>query len=32
MKELTKNIALYYAAVIWARQDDLLGEADEQWT
>ena len=31
LKELTKNVALYYAAVIWARQDELLGVADEAW-
>ncbi len=31
VKELTKNIALYYAAVIWAQQENLLGEADEEW-
>jgi uncharacterized protein YndB with AHSA1/START domain len=31
VKELTKQVALYYAAVIWARQDELLGEADEEW-
>ncbi len=31
VKELTRDIALYYAAVTWAQQEKLLGEADEQW-
>ncbi len=31
VKELTKSIALYYAAVIWAQQENLLGEADDEW-
>ena len=29
IKEIAKNVALYYAAEIWARQDELI--ADEVW-
>jgi hypothetical protein len=28
IREITQQIALYYAAVIWAHQDDLLGEGE----
>ena len=31
LKELTKQVALYYAVVTWAHQDELLDEADEEW-
>ena len=31
LKELTKQVARYCAGVTWARQDELLEEADEEW-
>ncbi len=28
IRDITQEIALYYAAVIWAHQDELLGEGE----
>lgn len=32
VQELTRNLALYYAAVVWAQQKDLLEDADDEWS
>ena len=31
VKEITQQVALYSASSIWAHQDELLGEEDEEW-
>lgn len=31
VKEIARDVTLFYAASIWARQDELLVEADEAW-
>lgn len=31
LKEVARDAALYYAATIWARQEELLDEQDESW-
>ena len=31
IKQITPQVALYYAAVIWAKQNELLGEEDGEW-
>jgi len=28
VKEITQQVALYYAAAVWAQQDELLGEGE----
>ena len=31
IKEITQQVALYYAAAVWAHQAELLGSGDEEW-
>ena len=31
IKEVARNVALYYSASVWARQEELIDEEDEEW-